>query len=381
MAFESGQKHVQPDWRQTLSNPPLSDELEVSVFGPGKGESIVIHLGDGRWIIVDSCIDQRSGSIPPLQYLSDLGVDVSTQVELVVATHAHNDHFAGIARVYEACALAKFVWPMAATSEEFAAFVELDDLTERSLRKSAYSEYRAVMRIADDRQAGSGGQSQMKHAIQDRVILKHEKTESAPKMTVLSLSPSDSAVTRAQKYHSEQLYKLSPHRRVVAIDPNYFAVALWIQCGDTSILLGADLTNGPQGCGWETVLRTHNPAVSASFFKIPHHGSPNSHLDEVWSDLLAVDPVSVVTPFRGSVTPRPSPDDVRRIKQKTKRAFATASTSTPARSKSTKATATALQGLASNVRDVWGSVGQVRSRLKSGSDRWDVEVTAPAFKL
>jgi len=31
------------------------DELEVSVFGPGYGESLAIHLGLGSWIIIDSC--------------------------------------------------------------------------------------------------------------------------------------------------------------------------------------------------------------------------------------------------------------------------------------------------------------------------------------
>lgn len=29
--------------------PPGVDELEVSVFGPGFGESIAVHLPGGRW--------------------------------------------------------------------------------------------------------------------------------------------------------------------------------------------------------------------------------------------------------------------------------------------------------------------------------------------
>ena len=39
---------------------PPSDVVEVSLIGPGYGESIVVHIGDGEWIIVDSCLEENS---------------------------------------------------------------------------------------------------------------------------------------------------------------------------------------------------------------------------------------------------------------------------------------------------------------------------------
>src|SRR5947209_2078343 len=36
---------------------PGADELELTVFGGGFGESICVHVGGGSWVIVDSCID------------------------------------------------------------------------------------------------------------------------------------------------------------------------------------------------------------------------------------------------------------------------------------------------------------------------------------
>lgn len=33
---------------------PPPDVIEVSVFGRGSGESVLVHYGDGQWIIVDS---------------------------------------------------------------------------------------------------------------------------------------------------------------------------------------------------------------------------------------------------------------------------------------------------------------------------------------
>ena len=36
-------------------NPPRDDEFELTLLGPGYGESIVMHVGDGAWVLVDSC--------------------------------------------------------------------------------------------------------------------------------------------------------------------------------------------------------------------------------------------------------------------------------------------------------------------------------------
>jgi hypothetical protein len=61
-------------------SPPEIDELEVSLFGPGFGESIVLHLGDGKWIIVDSCLRPGYELPAPLTYLIQLGIDVDYEV-------------------------------------------------------------------------------------------------------------------------------------------------------------------------------------------------------------------------------------------------------------------------------------------------------------
>jgi hypothetical protein len=44
---------------------PNRDEIDVIVVGPGFGESILVHIGDGDWIIVDSCLD-ASGIVTPI---------------------------------------------------------------------------------------------------------------------------------------------------------------------------------------------------------------------------------------------------------------------------------------------------------------------------
>src|SRR5687768_12230207 len=104
---------------------PASDELEVSVFGPGYGEAISVHLGGGNWILVDSCKESESDSPASLAYLKRLDVDPSKAVRLIVATHWHNDHVRGISQIVDACPRARFVMSSALREREFGALLQV----------------------------------------------------------------------------------------------------------------------------------------------------------------------------------------------------------------------------------------------------------------
>jgi glyoxylase-like metal-dependent hydrolase (beta-lactamase superfamily II) len=100
-----------------LSTPPRSDEAEVSVFGPGFGECLVVHLGNNDWIVVDSCTDAESKRPVALEYLETIGVDAATHVSLVIATHWHDDHIGGFGKLYMACKAARFACSAALNCE------------------------------------------------------------------------------------------------------------------------------------------------------------------------------------------------------------------------------------------------------------------------
>ena len=105
----------------TQQIPPTATEFEVSVFGRGFGEAIAIHIGDARWLLVDSLVEADEKPIA-LRYLKQLGVDVATAVDLIVATHWHDDHVQGISEIYEACPDALMVFPQAMDCDEMNAF-------------------------------------------------------------------------------------------------------------------------------------------------------------------------------------------------------------------------------------------------------------------
>ena len=53
---------------------PSDDEVEVAVFGAGFGEAIAIHIGEKRWILIDSCKFPNDDRPVSLRYLDDLAI-------------------------------------------------------------------------------------------------------------------------------------------------------------------------------------------------------------------------------------------------------------------------------------------------------------------
>jgi beta-lactamase superfamily II metal-dependent hydrolase len=360
--------------------PPATDEIEISIFGPGKGESIAVHVGGGQWLIVDSCVDQHTKQIPVVEYLRRLRVDLATDVVLVVGTHAHDDHIAGLSRVLALCESATFVCSSALTSEEFLATVEADADIERLFRKTIRSEYRRIFDIVDQRDARGTTLPAMR-AVELRELWSRPAFQETPAASAIALSPSDLAASRALSAIGAGLAKATERRLMQRVDPNEFAVAMWVTVGDVAMLLGADLTKGPEGCGWNAVVTRFAPTTRASAFKIPHHGSPNAHHDDVWSRLVSDDAIALIAPYRMGYRPLPADEDVQRIKMSAAATYCSANPKAPALSKDVKRTRSALASLgATNVR-FEGKTGQVRARRARDSDAWRVECIPPAMEL
>lgn len=318
----------------------------------------------------------RTRTIPALEYLERIGVDPSTQVRLVVATHAHDDHFAGISKVLERCESAYFVCQGALVKEQFLALVEMDERLYPEVRNRALSEYSRIFDIVQERATVRGGIIPLKFAMQERILL-----EDGDGVKVLALSPSDQAHVRSQEALANAFASAQTSRKSGYIDPNELAIALWIKAGGKSILLGADLLKGPAGCGWGAILDFFRPAAKATVYKVAHHGSENAHLDGIWSQLLIDDPVALLAPYRAGKHPVPGPKDRERICTLTDKAYITAKPDLPAPSKEVRREIAALGPLAQNAREPWGEPGQIRARSGPGQTTWDVQLIPPARQL
>ena len=224
-----------------LSVPPTADTVEVSIFGPGSGECIVLHLGYGEWVVVDSCVDAKSRRPVAIDYLERLGVDIAKSVSLVVATHWHDDHIGGFGELFEACNNARFACSMALHCKEWETLVQIYG-SYLQAGGSGVDELGRTMRELN-RRAQRREVVAPNFCINGRV-LRDRNDQLAAK--VRCLAPSDAAVgTMQARIRKELLPRVSGRRlRVPVLSENDGSVVLAVTVGAASVLLGADLEGG-----------------------------------------------------------------------------------------------------------------------------------------
>lgn len=309
--------------KQNQDEPPRNDELELSLFGPGKGECIAIHLGNGNWMVVDSCISASDNKPIALSYFERLKVDVPRQVKLVVVSHWHDDHIRGISQVVREANSALFACSAALRYEEFCTLVKQQQEMKLVEQTSGMAEFADVLEILDQRSGSRFASGPDLWAAEGTLLHRNNEPNG---IEVLALSPSSQTITDA----TGELARLIPTvgdqiRRFPRPMPNKLSVVLMVKSVNVHFLLGGDLEVGAdQRRGWRAVIESPiRPSVTSSAYKIAHHGSPNADHQEIWSRLLVQNPFAVVAPYAGGKTPLPSPNDVERVKSRTNRLHCT----------------------------------------------------------
>jgi Metallo-beta-lactamase superfamily len=218
------------------------DHLSIVVFGPGFGESIALRGPDGRWLVVDSARDPDSEHNPALSLLRA----VNARPELLILTHAHEDHTAGFAELVQrqdgTAGLVGCV-PASLPSDD-------DPLRQ--------ADTGAALRTGRTRLALSAIQARWDMVPAARWILQRGGTQ--------ALGPVDIEV-------------LSPRKELVGVtgtSRNHLSAALLLRWRDATIVLGADLPT-PE---WHRVDRTIDLGHH-QLYKVAHHGSSRSQHDRL----------------------------------------------------------------------------------------------------
>ncbi|MGO9249156.1 MAG: MBL fold metallo-hydrolase [Solirubrobacteraceae bacterium] len=225
--------------------PP--DQLSVVVFGPGFGESIVVHAPPGEWLIVDSLedpvasspVDPANSTNPAIRFLHEHQAEPSA----LLLTHPHEDHAAGFDAFIERWTNAKIGY----LSEHMSP--SGDRLTapdfEKSLR-SGLAEH-AVSAILDT----------WERFPNRKWDLLPGSTIDLGQAVVTVLGPSKRALRRAGAGKS--------------VDANTLSVPLAIDWCGTRIVLGADLP----ATEWQQIVKDlpHANPGDHHALKVPHHGS------------------------------------------------------------------------------------------------------------
>ncbi|UPU35022.1 MBL fold metallo-hydrolase [Geomonas paludis] len=297
-----------------MSKSKLENGIEISTFGPGFGESILIHIGGNDWIIIDSCTSKRGAQPAAVEYLRNLGVDPAEAVKLIVATHWHDDHVRGLADTYLVCKAATFVCSSALRQREFVLLAE-KYRKESGVVPSGIDEFRKIL---DIQASSKSPRPPLKWATADRRIWARPASEEVPECEVWALSPSDKSFENAQKQIADLVIASDPVNTVLDsrdINPNHIAVVLVVIVAGYSILLGSDLeeTADPD-TGWTVIVSSSSrPQVKSSFYKVAHHGSETAAQPLIWEELLHSKPLAVITPFTRLAKALPRRGDVERI--------------------------------------------------------------------
>ncbi|MCP5274913.1 MAG: hypothetical protein H6936_08710 [Burkholderiales bacterium] len=315
--------------------PPALDTLEVSLFGTGIGEGLAIHLGNSEWALIDTCRADAKGIPLNLAYLESIGIDVTKSVKIVVATHWHDDHVDGLSYIVDRCQNAELVFPSAITCDEFHCIVQLyanqNYILDRE--KSGVKEMaKALQILMNRRETKPNIYRAPKRAQADHFLFRNSYSQLhaiSPSSEAIQLATEEmAAMWKTIENQSSSTNKQSISRDSIAAPKrNLNAVALWLRWRDDKrVLLGSDLEeHGQPLLGWQAALSCKQfPDGKASIFKIPHHGSPNGDYNEVWNQIIRPDdPVAILTAYARGIAPRPSIEDIARIRKKTNQFYYT----------------------------------------------------------
>ena len=336
-------------------------------------------------MVVDSCLDasdQIDRRPVAEKYLRALGVKLEDQVDLIVATHWHADHIAGLGRLVEICETAVFSCANVLVREEFQVFAEQMATGDTATDGAKLREFRHAIRHLRSRKQtirfATGGKT-IKSWL--GTALHHGED-----CFVRSFSPSDkeyalflAEIARTSPAHGEA------KRSAVPGSPNLVSVVLHVELRSFAMLLGADMeSHNDPARGWTAAVAEGQTsrAAPADLLKIPHHGSETGHHPQMWSKLLAEKPIGVVTPFNRLPDSKklPTSTDIARLKAATGDLY---STSELYASENKGRDAVVERGIRESgiiIRDLIAPLGLVRCR-RSTNGRWRTETFPPAFAI
>jgi len=372
---------------KSLTSPPAHNEFELSLFGPGRGECALLHVGMGDWICVDSCIDPTTRNPVALSYLSGIGVDPSGSLRHIVVTHWHHDHMRGVAEIVRAAPLAQFLCSGALRTPEFFTAVAMG---EERYRNPGLSELAEIFRTLEERRpSGMSAETVSPVWVQEgSLILERPATAGCPAVSVRALSPSHGARRLGMRELDHFMPVLRrPKRRAVAFGPNQQSIAIWVEAGPAIAILGGDLEESSDaGIGWKAVLASPIlPRGRAGMIKVPRHGSKNADNPDIWSLKLIKSPIAALTPFASASRPVPSERDLDRLVSRTPHVYCTANPTGKRPTTPDRAVLRKIRTVPRRMRDILGSLGhiRIRARLESNdsADEPTVELFSGAFRV
>lgn len=351
---------------------PEDFEVEVSLFGAGVGECILIHLSEKNWVVIDSCLDPESKQPVAIEYLKKIGVDYKKYVKQIIITHWHDDHIKGSFQLVKECENAEFICSTALHSKDFGKLLSFQKDHKSFLRSATtgLDEFSSIWEILKLRNKSPVW------------VLANKLIFNQNSIKITTLSPSDAEITKSFEGFSNLIPKEgSPKQRIPDIGPNDTSVVLWIEIGEICLLLGSDKEIKKNvGLGWDAIINSSLRSPKKAFiYKVAHHGSITGHHNDIWNKLLIKNCHAILTPFSPSLLPKE--DDIKRIKALTNNAACTASSKGNRNLKKDKAIQKTIKEAGIKIRPLESKMGQVKIRYNLKNDKVSYQLRGPAYFL
>ncbi len=349
---------------------PDSDQLEITLFGPGYGEAIVVHLGLDRWMLVDSCMAPGASIPASADYLKQIGVAPSA-VKALVASHWHDDHVKGMSQLVNLYQGADFFVPAVLATKDSRAFLSAYSGAQCSgLSRGTKELYDSLLACKSS------------IAVKSRCEILYDQAQPIP-LHVVAFSPTEPAFSQFLAHILEYVPQMNtslPIGHAPDVSPNITSVVLHIKLGQHTMLLGADLERHTTA-GWDVVVsdawcRKKSPA---DIFKVAHHGSHSGDHPDVWANFLSSNATALMSPFNNGKHMLPTSDDRKRILAHTNSAYITSTASKKAQLPTDQLKR--LNDICSNVTPVQSGFGAIRARRRMGTQSWNVELFGSAGSL
>jgi competence protein ComEC len=262
-------------WQHSATRMRLSHRLRVTALDVGQGDATLIDLPDGRLMLIDGGgfvgvpIDPGERVLVPT-----LRARRRHRIDILVLTHAHPDHYGGLASVVQQVEVGEFWYggePASASEAPAAAAASLPRLLQLLRQRGARMRTSAEL-------CAAGGH------IDDALQLLHP----CPARGV-SGSPSGSPFDAASDDLSGAEGADGAERAERAPSVNDASLVLRIRHGRHAALLVGDAEHWAE----QRLLATRPDALDADFLKVGHHGSRTSSSPEF---------VARVTPVVASIS-------------------------------------------------------------------------------
>lgn len=288
---------------------PELDRLTVYVFGPGFGESQVVALPDGKWMVIDSC--ELSGVCLPLELLRHFKVPA---IDLLAVTHPDLDHYRGLTSII-ATTEVKHFWryPGFHTPRDI-----LIDLAKLEPENGEFAEMRAMHEAMG---------SLMRTGRSHEACYGFNWWPKTSPYRVTCIAPCDAeknaqtkALGKLFKKVSEKKALTHEEKRRLMGKANGLSLALVLWWGRIGVLFGGDVERGNsgEGRGWSGILRNMEEDEDLigcgldlirglRLVKLAHHGSEGALSEDAWKYHAADGPIdlAVAAPFGGGRNPPP----------------------------------------------------------------------------